>query len=74
MDNETVKEILEVDVKVRTNTGKEKIIRFSDIVGCHNAMITRNCDEYGDYSFSINNINIKIEFDCSDYSAGIVHL
>ena len=69
IDNETIKEILEVDIKVRTNTGKEKVIRFSDIVGCHEAMITCNRK----YNF-LNNAKFKIEFGCSDYSMGIIHL
>lgn len=72
MDNETIKEILEVGIKVRTNTGKEKVILFSDIVGCHEAMITCN-REFEDYNF-LNNTKFKIEFGCSDYSAGIISL
>lgn len=69
MDNETIKEILEVGIKVRTNTRKEKVIRFSDIVGCHEAMITCN-REFEDYNF-LNNTKFKIEFGCSDYTMEI---
>ena len=72
MDKGTVKKILEVDIKVQTNTGKEKVIRISDIVDCYNAMIISSCED-GDYNF-LNNINIKIEFNCSDYAMEIVRL
>lgn len=71
-DNGTIKKILEVDIKVQTNTGKEKVIRISDIVDCYNAMIISSCEDV-DCNF-LNNINIKIEFNCSDYAMEIVHL
>ena len=72
MDRGTIKRILEVDIKVQTDTGKEKVIRISDIVDCYNAMITSSREDR-DYSF-LNDINIKIEFNCSDYVMELVHL
>ena len=71
-DNGTIKKILEIDIKVQTDTGKEKVIRISDIVDCYNAIITSSREDR-DYSF-LNDINVKIEFNCSDYVMELVHL
>lgn len=81
MDNkkeieETVKKILGFDIKVLTNKGEEKIIRFSDIKGSDYLNSTLSTSDDWDrtyefikpYTFKV----IETRIECLDYSVEII--
>lgn len=65
MDEERIEEVLEFNVRVRTNTGKKKIISFSDIRHHIGSSLANWHDDYdGLYK-------IEFKLDCFGYSMGI---
>lgn len=66
MEEERIEEVLEFSVKVRTNTGKEKLICFSDI---HHHIGSSLAHWHDDYD-GVHKIEFKL--DCLGYSMEIV--
>lgn len=65
MEEERIEEVLGFNVKVRTNTGKEKLIRFSDIHHIGSSLAHWQDDYDGVYK-------IEFKLDCFWYSMEIV--
>ena len=68
MDEERIEEVLEFYVKVRTNTGKEKLIRFSDIRHHIGSSLAYWHDDYDGVT------KIEFKLDCLGYSMGIIDI
>lgn len=70
MYNETVEKVLGFDIKVLTNKGKEKIIRFTDIQGHIGSSLSI---ENGDY-YDMGEKHIELKLDCFGYSMEFVEV
>lgn len=66
MEDERIEKVLEFYVKVQTNTGKEKLICFSDIYNHIGSSLAHWHDDYD----GVHKIEFKL--DCLGYSMGIV--
>lgn len=65
MNKETIEEVLEFSIKIRTNTDKEKIIRFFDIRQHISSSLTY------DYDYDEFLGKIEFELECLGYSMEI---
>lgn len=70
MNNERVEKVLGFDIKVLTNKGKEKIIRFTDIQGHIGSSLSI---EHGGY-YDIGEKHIELKLDCHGYSMEFVEV
>ena len=68
MDNERIEEVLEFSIKVRTNTGKEKLICFSDIRHHIGSSLANYHDDYD------NLTKIEFKLDCLGYKMEIIDI
>lgn len=68
MDEERIAEVLEFSIKVRTNTDKEKIIRWFDLKYPISSSLA-NCQ--GDYD---NFVKIEFKLECLGYSMEIIDM
>ena len=66
MNDEVVEKVLGLDIKVKTNTGKEKIIRLSNIIGHIGSSFAINHDDYDDIT------KMEFKLDCLGYTMEIV--
>lgn len=63
---EVIKNILSVDIRVETNSGKKKMIRLTDFVNEFGTLSVRpNFDPYNGKEKYV----IELEIECDDYSA-----
>lgn len=68
MDNERIEEVLEFSIKVKTNTGKEKLICFSDIYYHISSSLANYRDDYD------NLTKIEFKLECLDCKMEIVDI
>ena len=64
MTEEKVEEVLEFSIKIRTNTDKEKIIHFFDIISHIDSSLTLCHDDYDDLTqikFNLNCLHCSME-------------
>lgn len=64
MDKEVIEKVLEFNIKVQTNTGKEKSIRFSNIDGFIDSSLSYcndDCDGLAKVKFAINCLGYTME-------------
>lgn len=65
MSEELIKNILSVDIRVKTNSGKKKTIKITDFVNEFGTLSVRpNFDPYNGKKKYI----IELEIECDDYS------
>lgn len=69
MANETMNELLSVDLKGITNEGKEATVRFKNFKNCKDAHVSYNYDEvYNGYSHLPSTLkSITITIPCNGY-------
>ena len=65
MNDEVIEKVLEFSIKVQTDTGKEKLIRFTNINGFIDSSLSLNHDDYDYIS------KIKFELNCLSYAMEI---
>lgn len=66
MNDEVIEKVLGFSIKVQTNTGKEKLIRFSNIDGFIDSSLSLNHDDYDDLT------KIIFKLDCLGYAMEII--
>lgn len=70
MNNEKVEKVLGFDIKVLTNKGKEKIIRFTDIQGHIGSSLSID----NGYYYNMGEKHIELKLDCFGYSMEFVEV
>lgn len=66
MNDEKVDKVLEFSIKVQTNTGKEKIIRLSNINGHIDSSLSIKSDDDDD------GVEMKLKLHCLGYTMEII--
>ena len=66
-EREIVKEILGIDIKVKTDKDREKILSYTDLKNCKDSTISLNYNDYGEHK-----CQIIVTINCDGYLLKVV--